>query len=654
MRQGYFSVKDYIRFHAARAARAACLAILCTAFSPATMAGTWELGGDATIDYKLSTAYGLAVRTQNPDQRLINAPVEEFQSYLIALNVGPGQPPQLFRFTRQGISQSMNSDDGNRNFNKGSLIHNRISALGELQFHWQDYGAVLSGSAFYDDVYHRKNDNDSAATLNVLGPNNQYPNPEPNTFTDAAKKYDGGRARLLEAYVYGSWWLGEETNLDLRFGQQLVAYGESLFFSGIASAMGPADATKAFVPGAEVKDILLPVNQVAVNLTLTNDLSLVGAYKLAFHPTEIFPQGDYLSPSDVVGPGANMVYGSSNPLGGVAGCSGLLQNFHVLGLPLGVTPAVVETALCGVLGLVGQTLLDSPPYIYNFRGEDISPNAHGQYAAGVRYQVTSNTNLGLYHLRYHNTNPSVQLNVGYPVIGTIGGQPITTQVLNQATPVSYNVKYFDGIHLTGLSFSTVLGGFNVAGELNYRDGIDTAVETIISGHVSPVFQRGKVSQALVSAIYVTNPRFFFDDLAIVSEAQFLHVNSVERLEPSLGIAPTGDGTTLFYDRDAWGFMSLAIPTRHNIIPAWDMNMPVSFAWLAKGNPSMAGAFGPLYGEGDMRASLGLGMKYLQNLDISVGYNWFWGDAGKTINNSTLAANPYVDRDYATLSIKYDW
>src|SRR3546814_5312556 len=79
-------------------------------------------------------------------------------------------PAQIFRFERQGLSQSINSDDGDRNFKKGALIHNRLSVIGELQLHHKDYGAVLSGSAFYDDVYHHQNDNDAPDTVNKLGP----------------------------------------------------------------------------------------------------------------------------------------------------------------------------------------------------------------------------------------------------------------------------------------------------------------------------------------------------------------------------------------------------------------------------------------------------------------------------------------------------
>ena len=53
----------------------------------------------------------------------------------------------------------------------------------------------------------------------------------------------------------------------------------------------------------------------------------------------------------------------------------------------------------------------------------------------------------------------------------------------------------------------------------------------------------------------------------------------------------GNGDSLFYNRNAWGFQTLTIPTRHNIWNGWDMSTPISFGMLVKGNPSMPGAFG---------------------------------------------------------------
>ena len=128
---------------------------------------------------------------------------------------------------------------------------------------------------------------------------------------------------------------------------------------------------------------------------------------------------------------------------------------------------------------------------------------------------------------------------------------------------------------------------------------------------------------------------------------------VDKVDSVPGIIVAGDGRKMVYDRDSFGGNILLIPTKHNVIAGWDFSMPTTFAYL-KNNPALAGAFGALYGDGDMRASIGFSMTYLSNTQIGVGYNWFFGDAGKTIGDTTLAANPYTDRDYATLNVKYNF
>lgn len=511
-------------------------------------------------------------------------------------------------------------------------------------------GVVGSGDAFYDQAYHRPNGNTSPTTVNKLGPGGQYPDPNYNQFTDATRYYDGGRARILEAYGYGDWYIGSQSSLDLRVGRQLVAWGQSLFFSGIALAQSRADATVSFVPGADVKSILLPTNQIAMRLGLTTDWTLLAYYKLEFAATELFPEGDYFSPADAIGPGATFVYGSANPLAGAGSCNGLIQNLHITNIPVNGGPGV-ENLVCNVLGLAGG-LDNAVPFIPAVRGPDLKPSNGGQYGVGTEYQITPITTLGLYYLRYDDNNPAVQLNVGYAPF-TTGAVPLTTQIINQPVPVSYNVKYFDGIHLFGLAYSTVLGPFNIAGEINYRDGIDTPVATTISGVVSPVYTRAKMTQALLSALYVTNPNLYFDDFVFTGEVGDIYVNSVDRVAPSPGIEPFGNGRTLFYSRNSWAFETLMIPTRHNVFDGWDLSTPIGFSMLVKGNPAMAGAFGALYGEGDTRLNIGITLRYLQNLKIGIGYNFFFGDPNKTIGASLLKANPYVDRDYATLNIAYN-
>lgn len=645
-----------------------CIALIAVGAMSATSAawagsfdGGYLFGHEISGTYKVHLGYGLAIRTENPSNTLINGPVDHFHSALLP-STQPGQPAQVFRFTHTGLPTTINFDDGDRNFKKWSLTNNRVSAFTQFHVHWGNFGVVASASAFYDQAYHHPNANHSAATVNQLGPNGEYPTPTPDRFTSSARHYDGARVHLLEAYGYGDWYFGSQSSLDVRVGRQLVAWGQSLFFTGLALSMSRANSTISFVPGAQVKDILLPTNQVAIRLGITSGLTFLADYKLNFNSTELFPQGDYFSPSDAIGPGATFIYGSANPLIDPKSCPDLVNNLQLLGLNVGkllnVVPILGQTVaqtFCGALTTAGK-LANAVPFIKTTRLPDDDPSDWGQWGLGVEYQLTDITSVGFHFLRYADNNPAVMLHVGYAPFtkGTAGIiPPITTQIINQPVPVAYNIKYFGGIHLYNVSFSTVLGAFNVGGEINYRDGVDAAVAAKISGVDSPIFTRAKVSQALLSGLYVTNPNLYFDDLVFTGEVGYVHVNSIDRVKPSPGIEPLGDGRSLFYSKNSWGFETLIIPTKHNFISGWDLSMPISYSMIVIGNPSLAGAFGALYGQGDKRLGVGISMQYLQNFKVSLGYSMFFGNVNKLIKQSTLHANPYVDRNYASLSLSYN-
>ena len=600
----------------------AMIGSLLAAASGSAVAGSFEFLDGIEGEYKITSSYAVAMRTRNPHRALIDGEVDPLQPEVLP-------PNQLVGFTHTGLPKTANTDDGNRNFRKGSLINNRASALGEFKLRWHEYGAVFSGSAFYDAVYEEENDNDSPETVNKTGDNQ--------SFTKGARYYDGKRSRMLEAYVYADMPVLDDSILSLRFGKQLVAYGESLFFPGISGAMAPNDATKAFVPGAEIKDILLPVYQAAVNFSLGLDLSVFGFYQLDWKPTEVFPIGDMFSVADLVGPGATFAYGSINPAA-LEGCPGLLG-------PL--------SPLCD-LGGIGTPLLNAPRTINVQREKDIRPDDDGQFGGGVRYQLTSVTGVGAYYLRYHSHNPTVQLNPGFAYIGSVAGVPITTSIVNQYVPVTYNVKYFDDIEMLAASFSTVLEPFNVAGELIYRDGIDVSVQSIISGVLSPIYVKGKVYSGQLSGLYVANPHLlWYDELNLVGEAKYLYVAEADHIPDQNGVNPVRGGDQLFNDRTAWGYQMLAILTSRNLLAGWDLKNTVAWAHQANGNPSTNGDFGPLFGEGDRRLAITGGMQYLQNLEFSLGYNFFFGNPHKGVRGSIVKQNPVSDRDYVTFTIKYN-
>lgn len=613
--------------------------LLSGAMGAAWAGGSMDVGDGVTAEYKLTLNYSVSMRVEEQAQALINGPIDPFQS-----QVAPDG--QLVGFTHTGLPTTINFDDGNRNFDKGDLTHNRVTAFGEFKLSGESAGIVTSGDIFYDHVYApkgKKNANTSPDTVNKSRPeSNAF-----NEFTEHARKFNGYRARLLDAYVYTDFMLGDEATLNLRLGQQVVAWGESLFLYGMALSQGRADATRAYVPGAETKEILLPTNQVAMRLSPGFwDLTFLAYYKLDFKETEIFPYGDYLSIADLVGPGGEIAYGSVNPAYAET-CPGLLA--------IPGTPADLSV-LCELGGGVGGPLFGAQPNIMVPRGPDILPDQDGQWGAGVTFPLGTTASMGLYHLRYHNANPSVILTPGFAPVTE--RPPLTTSIINQYVPVLYQVAYAEGIHLTGLSFSTVLFGVNVAGEVLYRQNADVQVQADISGVRSPVYTRGDFHQFLVSALWVTNPNIWFEEFIALGEAGYVRVDKIQPFEENQGghvdgINVVEGGDVPFNDRESYGFQTLFFLNKRNLFDGWDFKVNAAWGQIVKGNPSLTAAFGALYGEDDRRAGLGFGLQYLQNFEVSASYNMFLGNPETTIGESTLAAHPYTDRDYVALNIKYN-
>ena len=585
-----------------------CVAAAMLIAVPAS-AGILSLTDDIDAEYKLTLNYGVSMRLKNPSDNLINGPVG----------------------AASGLPSTINFDDGDRNFSSASLINDRISGLAELNLRGPNYGIALSGDGFYDQVYHHPNDNNSPGTVNKTGPYNR--------FTDGARYYDGQRLRLLDAYAYGNWRIGPHQDLDLRVGRQVVAWGEALFFSGIATAQAPADASKAFVPGIETKDLLLPSNQVSLKMGLSDSLTLLGYYKLEYKATELNPVGDYFSITDAVGPGAEFLYLSQNP-------------FYSL-TPL---PAPLNIPL-------GQLVPGTPQVWTATRLGDQKPSDYGQYGVGLSYQLTAQTSVGGYYLRYDDTTPQVVLTEGYqtllaplaalpqPLQGVLQavessilkGQapavtlPLTSQAIGVQVPVSYNVKYFDGIHMGAASFSTQAFGVSFAGEASYRDNID-----LLADPASPTATRGKTTQADLSVLQVLGPGWFWDDLNLIGEFGTIHINEVDAVNNVTQLS-NGAGPV---SKNSWAYSFLGTFDWKNVFPGWDITVPLTFQGIVRGSPP-PGTFGALWGQGDQRASVGVDFSYLQRLTLGLTYSAFLGSAN-------LAQRPYADRDYLGFNIKYQF
>jgi len=292
------------------------------------------------------------------------------------------------------LSRNAGANDGDNNFAKNALTANRLSALFESKVSKGESGFVLSGSTFYDDVYHGKNDN--TGLVNKPGPVNE--------FTDAAKRYHGGYSRILDAYGYTSFALGDTSRATVRLGRQAVNWGEAVYFPNIAQAQGPFDGTKTGIPGTETKDVILPEDQLVASIEVNTRWTLLGQFQYGFHPTIAPAPGSFLNSSDGVGPGGTCLQ----------------------------------------------------PYVGNrcsfgLRRDDILPSKSGQWGVGTRYRVTDQTEAGLYYLNYNDRTPlpitslatsSYQVRY-FDKVKLIGGT-VSTTLVNNTTGYG-ELTYRDGV-----------------------------------------------------------------------------------------------------------------------------------------------------------------------------------------------------------------
>ena len=270
------------------------------------------------------------------------------------------------------LTSDPNLDDGDRNF-KG-MISNRIDLLSEFDISYKNFGARVSGAAWYDDVYNRRTKNDSLGTVNTYST-------APYDFPDETRKLHGRKAEILDAYVFGRFDLGDSPT-TFRLGRHTLLYGESLFFgsNGIAGAQAPVDLIKALsAPGSQVKEILRPVNQISVQSQLTPQLSMGAYYQLEWKPNRMPGAGSYFAPLDMGGPGA--------------------ERF-----------------------IVGENAAF-------FKQGDLKAKDSGQFGGQLRYRPTgSDVEYGLYALRFHAKTPALYLYPGEGVNAATGQAGATREV----------------------------------------------------------------------------------------------------------------------------------------------------------------------------------------------------------------------------------
>ena len=533
------------------------LAAAITLLSTPVWAGdTVEFDNGATMDWSVTTSYGIGVRTGKPSDRLM----------------------------------TINADDANRNFDRGSLTTNRLGALGEVILRKDNYGAVVRGSTFYDDVYHQDNDNDSPATVNKTGDNDE--------FTSDTRYYSGGRTRLLDAYVFGGWRFDNDTMLDVKAGRHIESWGESLYYPGVNGVQNPSDAVKASQPGVEVKEILLPVGQFSGTYRLNPSLTLGAYMQYEWKGTELPPVGSYLSGSDVVGPGRDFIYAGGSKIA--------------------------------------------------YRGTD-EPRDSGQWGVQVRYRPVPAIEMSLFHVNYHDKNPASAI-IGYDPLDLGGGLYAMTGPTGyrikyfediKLTGISASTKigdvqvggewsYRDGAPVMVL---TGLGAVPARGK---GQQMQLSAMRILGSRpwASQTTLTAEVIRVQVDSVEATSAAPNLDGLNLVPGVGGL-------VKPSDDYTyNTGSG---FRTKSSSAYTLGSSFSYPGVFQGWDLEVPFSFSNVFSGSTPMSGSISGV--RGDRRLSMGTTFKYLGNLEVALKYIGYLGEPDP-VNR------PFADRDYASFSMKY--
>jgi hypothetical protein len=295
---------------------------------------------DVTVSWDNTVKYSAAARVRSADGKVA------------------GDPASL----------QVNTNDGDLNFGKG-LISNRLDLLSELEFRYKkDFGFRMSGAAWYDDVYHRRNDNPGTQGVNSQSV-------ATDRFTHATEQLHGQKAEFLDMFGYGNFtpW---DMSLNVKAGRYTQLYGESLFFgsNGIAGAQTPLDLARALsVPNSQFKEVARPVGQLGGQLQISPTLSIGAYYQLEWRKSRLPAAGSYFSFADFVDAG-----GESFNLGAMAP-----------GLILG-------------------------------RGKDLNARDSGQGGMQLKYK-SGDAEYGFYAAQFHDKMPQFYVRPGVNPRGAFGG-----------------------------------------------------------------------------------------------------------------------------------------------------------------------------------------------------------------------------------------
>jgi hypothetical protein len=486
-----------------------------------------------------------------------------------------------------------NTDDGNRNFDKG-FVSNRVDVLSEMDIIYKrNYGLRLSGAAWYDTAYNHKNDNQSPSTANPMSVDH-------NEFTEGTKELHGQKAEMLDYFLFGRTKIGDATATG-RIGSHTMVWGESLFFggNGIANGQAPIDVAKAMaVPSVQFKELMIPVQQVSGQIQITPDVSVGAYYQLEWKKARLPGSGSYFSSVDFLSDGAE------------------------------------------------QMLLAADGSAYFKRAADVEAKDSGQGGLQLRFR-TDDSDYGLYAIRYNEKAPNINTRPnGAPYADDDGRMRIG----------EYRWLYHEGVTAFGASATRTFGNYNFASEVSMRRNTplnsDAATDLSVAtgGAVAAggntektaLYALGNTTHAQVNWMASLGPSFVALEADFLGEVAYNHVMKVTHDRGGV-LNPNAD-------RDAWNMRLVYSPKYRQVIPGLDISVPMALGYGLHGNSMAVGSF---MGEHTGDFSVGVEGTYLDTWRLGLNYTNFFGPVDNTIDKDGHGSykQAMADRDNISFNIR---
>jgi len=556
----------------------------------------------------------------------------------------------------------VNSDNGNLNFDQGDFVNQTVKATADIQGTWENYGFFLRPTAFYDFVYA---DNDlDFRDLDSEGKDQL--------------DYD---VDILDAFVYGNWDIdGHYTTV--RFGKQVLNWGESLFIQGGVNAFQALDVTRIRTPGAELKDALTPMPMIFASTTITPNFSVEAFWQFAYEETELDPAGSFFSTDDITGRGS--------------------------------LPALLNAVIDNPdLAFPPGTFPPNPlvPIAVQRTGDRVESETD-QFGLALRYyaeELGSGVDFGLYAVRYTSRLPYLGFTTGPDDLdsacGVITGTGAVPGVCGTAPTDPFNsaafafaagqLKYFYSfptIETLGASFATTLGGTAVSGEVTFSPDMPFGVSDLEqnasqldgTGASGPLLgSPGNVSslpaagpnqdtvhmieldaiQGQIGTVKLWGtsdpiPEFLGSDTAVfIVNAGFVYVQGASN-HPLNRVGPEGairnpfaaalltNGVTnaKYADDVSYGYRLVFAPAYNNAFGT-PVTLTPSVSWRHDLQGNSPGPNTANYLQGMKQVSIGIDADYQSTYRASLSYTNIFG-AGFD--------NPTFDRDFVMASVSYSF